>query len=168
MIVSKDQFRILKERWQSVEDSNYEGIDPRMVSTLCMLNDIPGVVTIWCCSGHTHEELKAANRRHRGIQRRHVSFAFSNYDVLKKFNEIIEYWRLRQSYVNWSMLRDHFSSYQLVWCFGKKPNDVGRLQRYTTWNFEVRYNIDFLKTNSVMERQWGKLITQLCKELGSV
>lgn len=166
MIVSKDQFRVLKERWQQVVDNNYKGIDHRIVSSLCMLNEIPGIATVWCCSGHTHDETSVSGKGHYSMQRRYISFVFENYDTQVKVCEVINQWRLGRSLEDWRLVNDSFMSYSKIWCFKKLPAEERRSSRYSLWNLGLTYNRDFLASVAIMEREWSKLITSLSKELG--
>jgi hypothetical protein len=47
-----DTFNVLKERYQEWEHLGHPHCDPELIDALIALNKLPGVATVWCCSGH--------------------------------------------------------------------------------------------------------------------
>lgn len=52
MFVTQDQFDQLKKRYQDYKDEGFIGLDKGMKNIIESLNEIPGLVTVFCCEGH--------------------------------------------------------------------------------------------------------------------
>lgn len=164
---SQEKFDILKKRWEQELAAGCPDIDPRMVDTLKVFNTLPGVVSIWSCSGHTKEEQEAKNKTFAERQRRHVLFAArpGSEELFVAFS----HWCATQDNEDWSLARPELSTFDLVWCFKTLPNgevamgDIGGL--YPAWKLSMSY-FEREDLPAYMTEQWDSLvrfITDYCK-----
>ena len=52
MFVTQYQFDQLKQRYQDYKEEGFPNLDKRMKNIIESLNEIPGLVTVFCCEGH--------------------------------------------------------------------------------------------------------------------
>lgn len=52
MFVTQVQFDQLKQRYQDYKNEGFLGLDKGMKNIIEMLNEIDGIVTVFCCEGH--------------------------------------------------------------------------------------------------------------------
>lgn len=52
MFVTQSQFDQLKKRYQDYKDEGFPCLDKGMKNIIEMLNEIDGIVTVFCCEGH--------------------------------------------------------------------------------------------------------------------
>lgn len=62
LITDVTTFTQLKLRATMYRASGYPNCDPEFIPLLKRLNDIPGLVTVWCCTGHPKPEEGESDR----------------------------------------------------------------------------------------------------------
>lgn len=134
--VSIQDFDVLKQRWMKELSNGCPSIDERLVKTLKLFNTLPGVVSVWCCSGHTRAEYEERGDTfpYEDLQKRNIIFAATpaSATVFKAFTQ----WLATLEHDDWSLVRPMLKTSDLVWCF-----DGGiELRRYPIWILEVSYS----------------------------
>ncbi|QXO10080.1 hypothetical protein pEaSNUABM37_00119 [Erwinia phage pEa_SNUABM_37] len=160
--VSQDQFNVLKRRWEIELAEGCPSIDPRLVESLKAFNALPGVVSIWSCSGHTKAEQEADNEKFEERQDRNIIFAIrpGSENLFAAFAA----WSEVQEHSEWSLTRPVMSTFNLVWCFKEHPDgtitidDIGGL--YSAWKLNMSY-YEHEDLPFYMSQQWDYLINFL-------
>lgn len=52
MFVTQEQFDQLKQRYKDYKEEGFPNLDKGMKNIIESLNEIPGIVTVFCCEGH--------------------------------------------------------------------------------------------------------------------
>ena len=107
-------------------------IDPRMLPILHEFNKIPGVVSIWCCSGHTVEEMGGKAPRYQ--------FPYIIFGATKDAEQLFkrfEQWNQTQSVAQWRQTRARLRTSMLT---TSPTMDKLNLSTtiYPTWELNIR------------------------------
>lgn len=164
---SMQDFDVLKQRWMKELADGCQNIDKRLVKTLKRFNTLPGVVSVWCCSGHTRAEHEARNTTlpYEDRQKRNIIFvvAPAAASVFKAFAQYIA----TMQHNDWALVRPELKTSDLIWCFDDEPT----LRRYPIWTLQVSYS-NLTETNrepnemskaihEAMEAIWEEMIEYL-------
>lgn len=172
--VSMQDFEVLKQRWMKELAAECPNIDSRIVTTLKRFNTLPGVVSIWSCSGHTKKEFVAsggAPKFYTERQERYIIFAATPtaVNVFKGFAQYMQ----EMDRGDWSLVRPELTAEHLGWCFDTDP-DTGKTaytsRTYPCWTLKISYNNLSDKPADVkmaaaihhaMENIWAEMIEYL-------
>ena len=166
--VSITQFDTLKQRWADELRAGCANIDPRITDTLKKFNTLPGVVSVWSCSGHTKAEMIEAKteRFYNNQQARYIIFAATPAAV-PVFQAFEHYLRTVDHY-DWSITRPELKTYALYWGYDKDPvSGLGIMttELYPCWELKIRYNNydegsaeDVALLHDAVESAWQGLI----------
>lgn len=86
--VTERELEKFQQRWLRVVDSNYDGLDEKIIDTVRYLNAIPGVTTVWSCEGHPEKVTDAHGQvimvcSERGLEAIHELHTDMLYEVLR-------------------------------------------------------------------------------------
>lgn len=160
--VTQEQFDILKKRWEQELAAGCPSIDPRLVDTLKMFNKLPGVVSIWSCSGHTKEEQLKVSEKFESLQERYIIFAIR--PGCEPMFEAFSNSGANTDQSDWNITRPHLKTCKVVWCFREAEDgqilsdDIGDL--YPIWELSFNYH-EYEDIPLWMDDVWGDLITAL-------
>lgn len=177
--VSQEKFDILKKRWEQELAAGYPNIDERIVTTLKRFNTLPGVVSVWSCSGHTYKEmeLKGQSDFYKPLQDRYITFVISP-DAHRVFEGFEQYLR-EMDRTDWGLFRPELIAQHLGWCFDTDP-ETGRvivtMQTYPCWTLKIHHNNLSGKRKDrkmaqviaeAMESAWARMIDYLVDYCGA-
>lgn len=130
-------------------------IDPRMLPVLQEFNKIPGVVSIWCCSGHTVEEMDGKAPRY---QFPYIIFGATK-DAELMFKRF-ERWCQTLTVEQWKQLRPKLKSLMLL-----NPPKMNSLELsnslYPCWELSIRGDFGKDKTGQKTMDQFMMLVKYL-------
>ena len=86
MFVTQDQFDQLKQRYQDYKKEGFPNLDKGMKDIIELLNEIPGIVTVFCCEGH-YSTLPETDRWHDSAQ---LLVATKDFEAFEKLYLIYE------------------------------------------------------------------------------
>lgn len=145
--VSDKKYKALQLRNQRLRDSDYKGIDDRMIPVLRLLYHVEGIQPIWSCSGHTlYEQEQMALAKpgcyltDRPWQEWYVMFAAGR--NAEPFMQM-----LSQLVQKTPDCRFQLSAGTLRWYFdaeGNNGNDLipaTKLDRYPVWQISFTHNV---------------------------
>lgn len=163
-VLNDTDFNTLVTRWHVTVAEDISDVDKRMIDSLMKFNTIPGVVSIWSCSGHTlkeHEESGAPLEHYTERQSREIIFAINEqgWNAVKAF----ETYCLTMDKDDWGLVRPEISAFQLIWCFDENLS-CDRL--YPCWCVKMHYNNTTDPESKIakiihtqMEALWDEMIT---------
>ena len=160
-VLDNARFDILKERTTRVLGTT-DALDERMKPSLIKLNTLPGIATVWSCSGHTEEECKAKNKTYNEYQERYVIFVIdeSGWEILESFSEWSK--QLRKEY--WMYFRPRLTTGELVWKLDDDRLISSNRQRYPFWEITMSYPDVSNESREVLEEMWVDMINYLCRK----
>lgn len=130
-------------------------IDPRMLPVLQEFNKIPGVVSIWCCSGHTSEEMGGKAPRY---QFPYIIFGATK-DAEQMFKRF-ERWIQTLSVNQWKQHRPKLKTSMLSAApYADKYNLSGEI--YPCWELTIRGDFGKDKTGQKTMDQFMMLVKYL-------
>lgn len=141
--VSIDDFETLRQRWMKELAEGCPSIDKRIVKTVKRFNTLPGVVSIWSCSGHTKDEYEANNEMkfYNERQERYIIFA-ANPAAANVFKGFAQYLN-DMDRSDWALVRPELITAHLGWAFDINPATgkvIYTMRTYPCWTLQVSYN----------------------------
>lgn len=155
-----NEFAQFKEQWDKYLEEDLPGLDERMKGPMLILNAIPGVVTRFCCSGHTFEERLSSHptKAYSRVQKRNFIFVveeghadiFFAFEILFKLLNKDEFSFCRPS-LETTLLKKNF----------------GESETYPVWVFEMNWVYELTEEEKIKGRDktqnelWEKLLRGL-------
>lgn len=153
--LTDDQFDVLTKRYATVDPLKH--IDERIRGLVQTLGEQPGVVPIWSCSGHTHEEQLAKDPESESEpdpnDDGHVIFGINRtgaatiFKLTRFLHEMVDYDKI------WRTLRPSLSCKSLLWAFSENfHDDVQKKVLYQCW--ELNFLGSFKPKNHPVQEEF--------------
>ena len=146
-LITEVQFQQLRERYARCDPQD---LDPRIIPTLIALNKIPGVVTIFSCSGHTFVELEN-NPELCSDQKTDIIIGITEEGL--DFIRIAQLWLAELNFNAWATYRPNIKMLRLIYPL------QGYRNLYSAWMIQMNLNGKQLGEYGFTDmEQWQSLI----------
>lgn len=146
--------------WQYFKGLNaeldYSELDPRMVETVKLFNQIPNVTTRFCCSGHYSKELRHEDRFSAKIKPNIIFVMRSN---TNSFVSAFQSWVDNLSTTQWGLLRPELKLCKLLYSNGEGFN------HYWAWEIEMGWYPDGKQDAENLQSLFHSLVVHLHDKL---
>ena len=153
--VSKLNYMRFVERYKQTDPAD---LDERMIPILERFNKIPGVVSIFCCSGHLVTEPDFDERNHC---QSHIIFAVE--EGHSGIHERFSQWLSNLTYNDWKISKPQLMMINLMLPFRSiYPSGYMDSTRYNAWELSLDFHSD-AGEDAVKEsnRLWTSLLNYL-------